>query len=395
MIIEPEEIKYKDGEPQNGIIVDWKKVFKYYDMLKCPKGIYNPSKELDPESAEWFLLISTRSTGKTTNLLLVGMILFLMYGIQTAYIRQKDYMTAKQNLDKLLSVIQQYRYIEMLTDGKYNSYYYFGHQMYFVKIDETGKRVDKSEAFLQALAISNNEDYKSTLNMPKGDFIIFDEFISSEYSPNEFITLCDLLKTILRDRLTGKIFMLANTTDYYNEYLRELYVLDEILKVREDEPFIKLTRQKTRVYVHLIGNRNKQRAKVNTLYFGFDNPKLASITGGAWAVESYPHIARDEDRRIISKDFYITFSGKILQLELCNSPALGWHVIVHRAYRISDKGIRIYTIEEIKEKREAYKFGDLPIDKRLWKLYNANRWYYTNNDEGFTVDSFVNRANKL
>ena len=70
MIILPEEVKYINDNPANGIIVDWKKVFDYYNKLKVPKGIYNPAKELDPAAAEWFILISSRSTGKTTNLFL-------------------------------------------------------------------------------------------------------------------------------------------------------------------------------------------------------------------------------------------------------------------------------------------------------------------------------------
>ena len=147
--------------------------------------------------------------------------------------------------------------------------------------------------------------------------------------------------------------------------------------------------------MHLISNRNKQRAKVNTLYFGFDNPKLASITGGSWAVDSYPHFFRDDERELVAKDFYITYAGKILQLDLYISPKLGKHVFVHDAIKINEKARRIYTIGDIDDRRQAYKFGDTKIDKILWRLYNANKWYYYNNDIGFTVDTYVNKANKL
>lgn len=395
MQIEREDIKYIENNPQNGIVIDWDKAFKYYQQLKLPKGIYNPAKELKIHEAEWFVLISSRSTGKTTNLLLIGIILFLMYGITIPYIRQRPDMISRQNIEKLFEVIRTFGYIQDLTDGLYNNVYYFGHKMYLCHIDENGDRDRKSEYFMWALDLTQNEIYKSSLNMPTGDFILFDEFISSTYANNEFIILNDLIKTILRDRLSVKIFMLANTTNYYNEYLREMYIQDEVLKVGEDEPFIKLTRQKTRIFVHIISNRNKQRAKVNTLYFGFDNPKLASITGGSWAVDSYPHFFRDDERQLVSKDFYLTYAGKILQLDYYISPKLGEHVFVHDAIKINDKARRIYTIGDITDRKETYKFGNLPIDKRLWKLYNANKWYYLNNDIGFTVDTYVNKANKL
>ena len=63
--------------------------------------------------------------------------------------------------------------------------------------------------------------------------------------------------------------------------------------------------------------------------------------------------------------------------------------------KINDKARRIYTIGDIDDRRQAYKFGDTKIDKILWRLYNANKWYYYNNDIGFTVDTYVNKANKL
>ena len=45
MEIKREELKYVDDDMQKGVIVDWPKVFKYYDKLGCPKNVYNPSKE--------------------------------------------------------------------------------------------------------------------------------------------------------------------------------------------------------------------------------------------------------------------------------------------------------------------------------------------------------------
>ena len=396
MEIKREEIKYIDNDPQKGIIVDWVKVFKYYRDLKCPKNIYNPSKELPITKAEYFVLISTRSTGKTTNLLLIGIILYLMYGIVTAYIRQTERMIEKKNADKLFTTINAFKYIETLTNGEYNSTYYFGRVCRFAHIDENGKIDKKSEPFLQALAISNHEEYKSTLNMPTGDFAIFDEFISTGYAQNEFVDFLDLLKTIFRDRLTCKIIMLANTTDYYNEYLKELLIQDEVLQVKEDAPFEKLTPKGTRIFCHLIGNRNQSRAKVNTLYFGFNNSKIASITGGAWAVDCYPHIIKDKDREFIYKGQYLTFNGRYLNLELCASKDLGLHVLVHRANRLPEKSdTRVYTVNNITKKNEFYKFGCKKIDKIYWALYNANKWYYNNNDEGYTVESYVSRASKL
>lgn len=145
MKVVPEEITYLNNNVQDGIKVDWKKVFTYYNALKMPKGIYNPAKELDPDSAEWFILISSRSTGKTTNLLIISIILFLMYGITTPYIRQRPDMTARQNIEKLFEVIRACGYIKDLTDGEYNNIYYLDIKCIFAMLmkRETGTRGQK------------------------------------------------------------------------------------------------------------------------------------------------------------------------------------------------------------------------------------------------------------
>ena len=59
-----------------------------------------------------------------------------------------------------------------------------------------------------------------------------------------------------------------------------------------------------------------------------------------------------------------------------------------------DKG-QIYTIEDIHEKREIYRFGKNKLDKIFWSLYDENKWYYTTNDIGFSVETYVKRATNL
>ena len=188
--------------------------------------------------------------------------------------------------------------------------------------------------------------------------------------------------------------MLANTTDYYNQYLLELCIQDECLKLTDDKPFIKLTPLGTKVFVHQIGNRNTQRKLVNSLYYGFPNPKLASITGGGWEVKNYQHIERDDERLEGLKGIYLQYNGRKIGIELTISPALGKHCLVHPVTRFF-KPKRIYTIDDITKKEESFKFGCKPIDKTIWKLYNANRWYFSDNDTGYAIESYVNRANKL
>ena len=67
------------------------------------------------------LLVSERSTGKTTNLILVGIIMYYLYGTTTEYIRANDKMITYQKTKNLFDVILEYDYISKITKGQYNS----------------------------------------------------------------------------------------------------------------------------------------------------------------------------------------------------------------------------------------------------------------------------------
>ena len=47
------------------------------------------------------------------------------------------------------------------------------------------------------------------------------------------------------------------------------------------------------------------------------------------------------------------------------------------------------------KRNQLYKFGYTKVDKKIWELYDRNKWYYTTNDVGFSVESYVNRADNL
>ena len=72
--IEREPLTYYDGHPQHGYVIDWEKIFRLYNALGCPPEVFNPS-TIPISDAAWFVLTSERNTGKTTNLVLIAMLL--------------------------------------------------------------------------------------------------------------------------------------------------------------------------------------------------------------------------------------------------------------------------------------------------------------------------------
>lgn len=391
--IEREKLHYYDGTPEHGHEIDWKEIFRLYNLLGCPEHVFNPS-TMPINDASWFVLTSERNTGKTTNLVLIAMLIWAKYGAISAYIRQTDDMITPKEMKNFMNVIIANGYIQKITNGEYNGVRYWARHYTFVRWDKEGKKEAESDPFLWVGCLTEHETYKSTLNLPTCNLIIYDEFISSNTRPNEFIMLCDLHKTIGRNRHGVKIFLCANTTYYYHEYFRELMIQEEVINCKVNHSFIKVTPLGTRVFYKMIGDKDMQREKINTEYYGFDNPRLKSITGGDWAIANYPHIVR-EDRKEIDTSRFILFNEQYFRVDLVSSERLGLHCIVHRATNGNKAGV-IFTVGEIREKRERFRYGlSKGVDAIEWRLYDMNRWYYADNDVGYAVEAYKERCEAI
>ena len=392
--IKREPIPYKKGDVNKSIEVDWKSIFELYNKLGCPKEYYNPS-TLPIDKAAFFFLTSERNTGKTTNLLLITMLLWQKYGMISGYLRQREEEVTPKELKNLMNVILANGYIKKITDGQYNGVRYWARHYTFVRWDASGKKEAESDPFLWVGDIQENLNYKSTLNLPTCNMVIFDEFIEGSFLPDEFVTMLDLHKTISRNRSGLKWFMCANTTNYYHEYFQEFLIQEEVLNCAENDSFIKVTQLGTSVYYHRVGAMDPAKVIVNREYYGFNNPKLKSITGGGWSMKAYQHWRAGDERKVVERNHFILFMERYYMLEFGTSEKVGPHVFVHIAKNPPKPGAVIYTIGEITSRFMFYRFGSGKFSKILWDLYDKNKWYYSTNDVGFSVESYVNRASNI
>lgn len=380
-------------DPNTGVAYDWNKVNKLYKTLKCPDDVYDPT-HIPWNNAKYFLLASSRSVGKTTNVLLWSMCCVKLYpGTQIMYIRQREAMIERRYLDNtvgLMSVIRAFHYVEMLTDNKYNDVEYYARVWRYVLRGEDGKIVEKSEPFMVCLDIDQGETYKSTLAAPRGDILIFDEMISSDYRENEFVHYCDLVKTVLRDRLSPICICLMNNIDIYSPYLREFGVNKIFANLSEGDCTIHQTPKGTLIYCEYIGAKSKVRPLVNSQYFGFDNPLMTSITGGGgWAITPAPHIWRDETREVLQRGICLLYQEQVVELELCTNESVGLHVCAHMLRKLPSNPLTVYTIGEIRNPWEVYGFGiRRPVDKLIWGLFEQNKFYYSHDDVASIIDHF-------
>lgn len=387
-----EKIKYINNNEILGINYNWEKILKEFNKLGIPDFVYNPSHALH-QNCKFNVGISERSTGKTTNWVLFGLVMHQLYGTKIQYIRQSEDMITPKNLKNFMDVIIQHGYIKKITEGQYNSCYYQARKWFYCLIEDNEIICKSGTEFMNCLDLDEAETYKSSYNAPTGDLIIFDEFISKRYYPNEFVTFCDVVKTIIRERWSPVVVMLANTTNRYHTYFQELTIQQELLQIKVNESFTKTTKGGTSIFCELIGNKNINREKQNNLFFGFHNPRLAAITGGDWSIDNYPHIVR-EDCKTLNKMHYISFNNFLVNLEICQNKRLGTFIKAHRASKTYDDSI-IYTIDEITDKRYRYKFGYNAVDVMIFTLLKRNKWFYATNEVGNVVASYIAQAKKL
>lgn len=393
-------IQYYENKVTRGPIYDWGAVFADYNRLGVPEGLYDPTKT-PMEKCRWNAIISIRSRGKTTAWLLIGMIVNRKYGCQVSYIRETEEMLAPVNSRELFDTINKYeggRYILDITGGEYNYIHVKDRRAYFAHLDENGEMDRKeTEPWLYMISIDRNFYYKSSLNLPEGNLILFDEFISNKYAENEFVFLCDILKTIIRKRYTPRIILLANNIDFTTPYFRELEVSIEVKKMQMGDSKICYSSGGTPVYVELdkVPEKEKKSQGIfNRLFFGFKNPKLVSITGegvNAWAIDIYPHITHEEDEELLDQRLYIDVTEEYLQVEFVEKPTLGLVANIHPANEPKRDSV-ILTTDEITDNRQDFAFGKSAIATALWKLYTVNRCFYSDNETGARFKQYVSMA---
>lgn len=388
--------EYIDNNKDLGLKYDYKAIMKRIKQLKLyPKkgDVWNPS-HVPFDAAKWFVFMSLRSKGKTTNFLLMGLIMYEMYGTVTQYIVQTEPQLMPKHTKGLYNVIIANEYIPIITNGKWQSIVLKARRWYYCNYDqETGKVSEMSKDYVCIMSsIDKQETLKSILNEPFGDLIIFDEFVHKYYMPNEFIEFTQLFATIRRIRQSPIIIMLSNTVNLYSPYFNELEISDSVQAMNAGDKRIITSSGGTNVYVEIIDPaQSKARIKSDRMFFGFKNPLLGAITGNTlWAIDNYPHIERMEESRVITRNLYIKHNNKLVNLELCRNK-IGLVVNCHFATKTYDDSI-IYTLGEIRRPLDRYKFGNGKLDRIVWNCLSNNKFYYSTNDVGSLVEDYVNNC---
>lgn len=389
------DIKYFDDNPMYGIIYDWNRIVKLYNSLGIPKGVYNPTAVHQLQSGKYIVDMSERNTGKSTNWMLLMLCMYKLYGSETCYIRELTDMIMPKHSMEIFKTILSYGYLEKLFDGRWNTILYRSRR-YYLANSETGEEDDKP--FMLSLALNENDLNKSSLQLPDTDLIFFDEFVSSHNYANEFVHFADTVKTVIRERDAPLIIMCANTLDMHTFWFKELEIYEAVQGMNVDEHKVITTAGGTTVDIAFIGQTletmSEHRKAHNAKFFGFSNPKLNAIRGGAWNIKMYPHPDREEDTETVLRNRYISHNGFLLNLEIVHNNRHGYHVIVHEANQTYEDSI-IYNLDlQPINKHYKFKWGTSRIDKFLWRMLQENKWFYANNFVGTLVEDYLRNIKK-
>lgn len=405
---------------------------KVFDLEKTEKSIKEIEKEIKklniPSkykivnlrkffSHDFYLQLSIREdSGKTTQALILGLVLNKLYGWTIEYNRSDKAQTTKANIETLFDTVETFGYIAKIYGNKWNGIEYKAHvkKFYLIKTElnkETGEVeiVDRNvEPILVVHSLEEWQKIKSSYNNPKGNFFLFDEFMDSERSGlRQMIELQNNISTIGRKRPEFHVLMLGNNVNQFSFWFEEFCIEDDIKNLEFGGNIDKTTELGTTLYCELVelsDTKKEENAKRKVRFSGFNTPKMNAFNGlSAWQGSSHPHIPYDE---MLSEDIpkncriFIKHRGRYVQIVTYKSETYGTYCYLHYANEPKYNDNLILTISPIFS-NEIYAFGKWLGDgkrKRILqfiaKLKESNKWYYASNSVGDLVEDFYRTVRK-
>lgn len=353
--------------------------YKYYSLHEILK-----------RNAQYNIIIGERSNGKTYAVEKRILENYFDKGEHGAIIRRwrEDYKNSRGYA--MFAPFVEDGTINKLSRGKFNDIAFRNRTFYLIKKDD--KEITEIQPFCHSFALSEVEHDKST-SYPNVTTILFDEFLTrSYYLQDEFITFCNCLSTIIRDRDNVTIFMCGNTVNKFSPYFSEMGLTHIRDMKRGDIDLYSYGDSNLRVAVEYCATSNERNRKKSDIYFAFGNPQLSMVKNGEWQIANYPHLPYKYRPKDILFMFWLVFGDDVLQCEVITGPN-DLFVYIHRKTTElhEDKTDIIYDLQSHSEYNKRYSFTRPidGIDQKIYSMYKANRFFYQSNDIGEIVRNFV------
>ena len=343
--------------------------------------------------ADYNMIYGERSNGKTTAVLRHALEDYVNSGYvnQLGIIRRWEVDFQGKNGQQMYEGIVNLGWVDELTNGEYNSVYYYSQRWYLCYYSIEGERIkQREEPFAIGFSITSEEHYKST-SYPNVKTILFDEFITrTSYLPEEFIKFQNLLSTIIRLRTYVKIFMCGNTINKYCVYFAEMGLTGIRKQKRGTIDIYTYGDSELKVAVEYSDFPSKK--KKSNKYFAFNNPKLEMITNGGWEIAIYPHLPHKYTPKDVVYIFYIKFDGDILQGNVISVEDTIFIYLHRKTTPIKDDTDRLVIQQNIDYRRNYRTTIYKPITKgerKILDLINQKKVFYQDNEIGEIFRNFL------
>ena len=343
--------------------------------------------------ADYNMIYGERSNGKTTAVLRHGLEDYVKSGYvnQLGIIRRWEEDFKGKNGKQVFEGIVNLGWVEELTNGEYNSIYYYSQRWFLCEYDEKGDRTKLQEnPFALGFAITSEEHYKSTA-YPNVKTILFDEFITRNYYlPDEFVKYQNLLSTIIRLRTDVKIFMCGNTINKFCPYFNEMGLTGIKKQKRGTIDIYTYGESELRVAVEYSDFPSKKKA--SNKYFAFNNPKLEMITHGGWEIDIYPHLPHKYAPKDVLYKFYVVFDGEVLQGNIIGVGDVTFLFFHRKTTPIQEDNTNLVYQFKV-DYRRNYRINILKpytkVDKYIADLLNRKKAFYQDNEVGEIINNYL------
>ena len=167
--------------------------------------------------SQYYIIMGERSNGKTYATCKYLLDQYFLYGKQFAYVKRYEEDIKAKYMSEVFTHLEEY----LLNEYNHRIKFYRGQWLVY----EDGKegKIAECEVIGYAFSIVLVNRTKGT-SYPKIDNIIFEEFMSIDctYLNDELNLFLNLVSTIVRQRTSPKVFMLANTISKYSPYTNAL-----------------------------------------------------------------------------------------------------------------------------------------------------------------------------
>ena len=285
--------------------------------------------------------------------------------------------------------------IKEYSKGKYDHVVYLSGRWYMAYYDaDLEKNITAPEPFCFSFSLTEMQHDKSS-SYPNVTVCVFDEFMvhgAGMYLPDEFITFCNVLSTVIRNRNNVVIYLLANTVDLVGcPYWREM----GLYRIKDMKPgaidIYTYGNSGLKVAVEYTENPNIE-GKPSDVYFAFQNKKLSMITQGCWELDFYSHLTTKYEKSDVIFTYIIIFNERLLQCEVIQKDNETFTFIHPKTTPIKYEDKDIIFTTEPNPKYNYYGKLTKPINKGIRKLFwyfVANKVFYSDNETGEIVAQYL------